>query len=52
MQMGFCGIYPQGGFKDPFEATDVSRRKRAGIGLNNAPTDAGGYERVLESALI
>jgi hypothetical protein len=38
-------------FKNPFVAADVSRRKRAGIGLNNASTDVGGYERVLESAL-
>ena len=41
----------QSGFKNPFVAADVSRRKRVGIGLNNAPTDVGGYERVLESAL-
>ena len=41
----------QGGFENPFVAADVSRRKRVGIGLNNAPTDVGGYERVLESVL-
>jgi hypothetical protein len=41
----------QGGFKNPFVAADVSRRIIQANTGTFAPTDVGGYERVLESAL-
>ena len=41
----------QGGFKNPFVAADVSWRIIQASTDTFAPTDVGGYERVLESAL-
>ena len=44
-------VIHQGGFKNPFVAADVSRRIIQAKTGTFAPTDVGGYERVLESAL-